>query len=95
MNLLAAATTPAQQAPAYNPAYQQNQQYQNTTIQPDKPAPKASWLGKTLVFGNLIFNYVVIIFIVVLVFRFIRAFEKIANGVEKGIVIRKDDTTTT
>jgi ribose/xylose/arabinose/galactoside ABC-type transport system permease subunit len=95
MNLLAAATTPAQSAPAYNPAYQQNQQYQNTTIQPDKPAPKASWLGKTLVFGNLIFNYVVIIFIVVLVFRFVWAFEKIAKSLEKGIVIRKDDTPTT
>ena len=93
MNLLAAATTPAQPAPAYNPAYQ-NQTYQNTTVQPDKPAPKSSWVGKTIVIGNLMFNYVVIIFIVVLVFRFIRAFEKIASSLDKGIVIKKDDTTT-
>jgi hypothetical protein len=90
MNLLAAATAPAQQAPVY-----QNQAaYQNTTMQPDKPAPKASWLGKTFVIGNLFFNYAVVILIVVLVFRFIRAFEKIAKSLEKGIVVRKDDTTT-
>ncbi len=91
MNLLAAAT-PAQSAPAYNPY--QNQAYQNTTMQPDKPAPKASLATKALVYGNLMFNYVVIIVIVVLVFRFIRAFEKIAGSLDKGIVIKKDDTTT-
>ena len=95
MNLLAAATAPAQPAPAYNPAYQQNQGYQNTTIQPDKPAPKASLATKALVIGNLMFNYIVVIFIVVLVFRFVWAFEKIAKSMEKGIVIRKDDTPTT
>jgi len=93
MNLLAAAT-PAQPAPAYNPAYQNQAAYQNTTVQPDKPAPKSSWVGKTIVIGNLMFNYVVVIVIVVLIFRFIRAFEKIASSLDKGIVIKKDDTTT-
>ena len=29
-----------------------------------------------------------------MIYRFVKAFEKIANGIEKGIVIRKDDTTT-
>jgi hypothetical protein len=96
MNLLAAvATAPAQPAPAYNPYQNQNQPYQNTTIQPDKPAPKASLFAKTLVYGNLMFNYIVVIFIVVMVFRFIRAFEKIASSLDKGIVVKKDDTTTT
>jgi hypothetical protein len=95
MNFLAAAATPTTQpAPVYqNPAYQ-NQAYQNTTMQPDKPAPKASWFAKSFVIGNLMFNYIVVIFIVVLVFRFIRAFEKIASSLDKGIVIKKDDTTT-
>jgi hypothetical protein len=96
MNLLAAAATPAQPAPAYQnpaPAYQ-NQAYQNTTVQPDKPAPKPSLAAKVFVYGNLMFNYVVVIFIVVLVLRFIRAFEKIANSMDKGIVIKKDDRTT-
>lgn len=100
MNLLAAAT-PAQPAPAYNPAYQ-NQAYQNTTAQSGKPAPKSSWVAKTFVIGNLMFNYIVVIVVVVLVFRFIRAFEKIAKGLDKGIIVRKDgnidggnsDTTT-
>ena len=103
MNLLAAATTPAQ-PPAYqnptnqNPGYQgqayQNQGYQNTTMQPDRPVQKPSLAAKALVYGNLMFNYIVIIFIVVLVFRFVKACEKIASGLDKGIVIRKDDTTT-
>jgi hypothetical protein len=94
MNLLAAAATPTQSAPVYqNPAYQ-NQAYQNTTVQPDRPAPKPSWVAKTFVYGNLMFNYFVVIFIIVMVFRFIRAFEKIAGSLDKGIVIKKDDTTT-
>jgi hypothetical protein len=29
-----------------------------------------------------------------MIYRFVRATEKIAEGVQKGIVIRKDDTTT-
>ncbi len=94
MNLLAAAA-PAQPAPAYNPAYQNQAAYQNTTMQPDRPAPRASLTTKALVIGNLMFNYIVVIVVVVLVFRFIRAFEKIAGSMEKGIIIKKDDTTTT
>jgi hypothetical protein len=93
MNLLAAAATPAQPAPAYNPAYQ-NQAYQNTTVQPDKPAPKMAFTTKALVVGNLLFNYGVVIIIVVLVYKFVKAFEKISNKIDKGIVIKKDDTAT-
>ena len=92
MNLLAAATS-AQQAPAYNPAYQ-NQAYQSTTMQPDKPAPKPSLAAKTLIYGNLIFNYVVVIAIIVLVFKFVRSFERIARALETGITIKKDQTPT-
>jgi hypothetical protein len=29
-----------------------------------------------------------------MIYRFVRATEKIAESVQKGIVIRKDDTTT-
>ena len=93
MNLLAAAA-PAQPAPSYNPAYQNQAAYQNTPQQSDRPAPKASLATKALVYGNLLFNYAVVIVIVVLVFRFIRAFEKIAGSLEKGIIVKKDDTTT-
>jgi hypothetical protein len=84
MNLLAATTTPAQSAPAY----------QNTTLQPDRPAPKPSLAAKAFVYGNWFFNIVIVVFIVLMIFRFVRSFEKIANGIEKGIVIRKDDKTT-
>jgi hypothetical protein len=94
MNLLAAAAAPTQPAPAYNPAYQ-NQAYQNTTVQQDKPAPKASFTTKALVYGNLMFNLAVVVIIVVMVCKFVWAFEKIARAIEKGIVIKKDDTTTT
>ena len=95
MNLLAAATTtPTQPAPAYNPYQNQNQTYQNTTMQPDRPAPKTPLITKALVIGNLMFNYIVVIVIVVLVFRFIRAFEKIAGSLDKGIIIKKDDIAT-
>ena len=91
MNLLAAAATPTQPSPVYqNPAYQ-NQAYQNTTMQQDKPAPKASLATKTLVIGNLLFNYIVVIVVIVLIFRFVRAFEKIAKSLDKGIVVRKNE----
>jgi len=93
MNLLAAAT-PAQSAPVYqNPAYQ-NQAYQNTTVQPDKPAPKPSWKAKILGYGFLLGYIAVVMFFVIMIYRFVRAFEKIANSMDKGIVIKKDDTTT-
>jgi len=94
MNLLAAATQQQQQTPYQNQPYQA-QNYQNTTIQPDRPVAKPSFKAKVFVYGNLIFNYIVIILIVVLIFRFIKAFEKIASSLAKGIVIRKDDNPTT
>ena len=92
MNLLAAAA-PAQTPPAYNPY--QNQAYQGTTMQPDKPAPKPSWKAKFLGYGYLLFNIAVVVFVIVMVYRFVKAFEKIASSLDKGIVIKKDDTTTT
>ncbi len=92
MNLLAAAT-PVQPPPAYqqNPGYQ-GQGYQNTTQQPDRPAPSIK--GKILGYGYFLFNIAVVVFVVVMVYRFVKAFEKIAGSLDKGIVIRKDDTTT-
>jgi hypothetical protein len=94
MNLLAAAT-PGQSAPAYqNPGYQ-GQGYQNTTQQPDRPAPQQpSIKGKILGYGYLLFNIAVVIFVITMIYRFVKAFEKIAGSLDKGIVIRKDDTTT-
>jgi hypothetical protein len=89
MNLLAAAT-PTQAAPVY-----QNQAYQNTTVQPDKPAPKASIKAKIFGYSYFLFNIAVIVFVIVMVYRFVKAFEKIASSLDKGIVIKKDDTTTT
>jgi len=92
MKLLAAAT-PTQPAPAYNSAYQ-NQAYQNTTVQPDKPAPKLSWKAKVLGYGYFFFNIAVVVFVIIMVYRFVKAFEKIANSMDKGIVIKKEDSTT-
>ena len=90
MNLLAAAT-PTQSAPVYqNPAYQ-NQTYQNTTMQPDRPAPQPSIKAKIFGYSYLLFNIAVVVFVIVMVYRFVRAFEKIANSMDKGIVIRKED----
>jgi hypothetical protein len=87
MKLLAAAaatqSAPAQSAPAY----------QNTTVQPDRPAPKPSLKAKIFSYSFLIGYLAIVIFVVVMVYRFVRAFEKIADGVNKGIVVKKDDTT--
>ena len=93
MNLLAAAT-PTQSAPVYqNPAYQ-NQAYQNTTVQPDRPAPQPSIKAKIFSYGFLLGYIAVVMFFIVMIYRFVKAFEKIANSMDKGIVIKKDDTTT-
>jgi hypothetical protein len=95
MNLLAAAA-PTQPAPAYqqNPGYQ-GQGYQNTTQQPDRPAPQPpSIKAKIFGYGYFLFNIAVVVFVIVMVYRFVKAFEKIAGSLDKGIVIRKDDTTT-
>jgi hypothetical protein len=92
MNLLAAAT-PTQPAPVYqNPAYQ-NQTYQNTTVQPDRPAPRPSWKAKVFSYGFLLGYIAVVMFFVIMIYRFVKAFEKIANSMDKGIVIKKEDTT--
>ncbi|HEY5505222.1 MAG TPA: hypothetical protein VIK28_08690 [Sedimentisphaerales bacterium] len=88
MNLLAAAT-PTQSAPAY-----QNQAYQNTTVQPDRPAPQPSLKAKIFSYGFLLGYIAVVMFFIVMIYRFVRAFEKIANSMDKGIVIKKEDTTT-
>jgi hypothetical protein len=91
MNLLAAAT-PAQPAPAYNPAYQ-NQAYQGATMQSDRPAPpQPSIKAKIFSYGFLFAYIAVVLFFLVMIYRFVRAFEKIANSMDKGIVIKKDDT---
>jgi hypothetical protein len=88
MKLLAAAPTqpaPAQQMPA--------QSYQNTMVQPSAPPPKGL---KTAVVPLIlsVINLAVIIIVVVMIYRFVRATEKIADSVQKGIIIRKNDTTT-
>ena len=89
MNLLAAAT-PAQSSPA-----SQNQGYQGQgTMQPDRPVSKPPLKAKILGYGFLLGYIAVVMFVIVMVYRFVRAFEKIANSVDKGIVIKKDDTTT-
>ena len=93
MNLLAAAT-PTQSAPAYNPAYQNQAAYQNTTVQPDRPVQQSNWKAKVLGYGYFFFNIAVVLFVIIMVYRFVKAFEKIANSMDKGIVIKKDDTTT-
>ncbi|MGD0596097.1 MAG: hypothetical protein ABSA64_01075 [Sedimentisphaerales bacterium] len=97
MNLLAAAT-PTQSSPVYqNPAYQ-NQAYQNTTVQPDRPVAKPSLATKAFVYGYWFFHIAIVIFIIIfmvlMVYRFVKAHEKIANSMDKGIIIKKEDTTT-
>jgi uncharacterized membrane protein len=88
MNILAAAA-PVQSAPA-----QTMQGYQNTTIQPDRPAPKPSFKAKVFSYSFLLGYIAVVIFVILMIYRFVRAFEKIANSMDKGIIIRKEDTTT-
>jgi len=92
MNLLAAAAAPAQQSQAYNPAY--NQAYQNTTMQPDKPVAKLSIFTRAFIYGNIVFNFAVVIILVVMVCKFVWAFEKIAHTLENGVTVKKDQTTT-
>ena len=66
-------------APAYqNPGYQ-GQGYQNTTMQPDRPVQQPNWKAKVLGYGFLLFNIAVVMFVIVMVYRFVKAFEKIAG----------------
>jgi hypothetical protein len=93
MEILAAAqtqTSPFQSAPVQ----QQAQQYQNTTMQPDRPVYRPSLTARAISYGVLIGYFCLLIFIVVMSYRFVRATEKIADKIEKGIVVRKEDTTT-
>jgi hypothetical protein len=84
MNLLAAATT-TQSAPAY----------QNTTIQPDRPVTKIPTSVYVINYCFFACKVAIIIFILVMFYKFVKAFEKIANRFDKGIIVNKDDTTTT
>ena len=91
MNVLAAgaATQPIQ---GYqNP--QQMQGYQTTTVQPDKPVPRPSTTARVIYTLNLLFSLAVIIFFVVMTYRFVRATEKVADSV-KDVFVRKEDSTT-
>ena len=89
MDIIAAATQTQQSMP-----YQSAPAYQNTTVQPDRPAPKPSLAAKAFGYGYLIGYLAVVIFVVFMIYRFVKATEKIADKLEKGIVIKKDDTTT-
>jgi len=63
-------------------------------MQPDRPAPQPSLAAKAFVYGNWFFNIVIIVFIVLMIYRFVRSFEKIADSMNNGIVIKKDNKTT-
>ena len=94
MEILAAAqtqTSPFQSAPVQ----QQAQQYQNTTMQPDRPVYRPpSLMTQTIIWGVFIFKISILIFVIVMTYRFVRATEKIADKIEKGIIARKEDTAT-
>ena len=87
MNLLAAATT--------TQSAQTSQNQGQGTMQSDRPAPQQpSIKAKIFSYGFLLGYIAVVVFFIVMIYRFVRAFEKIANSMDKGIVIKKDDTTT-
>ena len=88
MNILAA-TTPSQPMPAQPSPYQQMPQYQPVMVQPSAPAQKGpSTIG--IIYATL--NLAAVVFIVVMVYRFVVAWERIADKIDKGIVVRKEDT---
>jgi hypothetical protein len=100
MELLAAATAPAT-TPAQPPPYQaapsqqqmqQYQQYQSTMQQPSAPVYRPSLAAKAVSWGFLLGYICLLIFMVVMVYRFVKATEKIADKMEKGIIVRKEDT---
>jgi hypothetical protein len=105
MNILAAAAPtqpmPAQPAP-YQPTpsqqqmmqQQQMQAYQQQmAMQEGRPVQKPSLKAQLINQGFVLFQLAVIIFFLVMVFRFVKATEKIANHIT-GAVPRKDDTPT-
>ena len=79
MDILAAAA-PVQPMP----------QYQNVTVQPSAPPPKGR-ATMQLVWTTI--NLAIAVFFVVMFYRFVRATEKIADKMDKGIVVRKEDAT--
>jgi hypothetical protein len=93
MQLLAAAAAP-QTPPFQSAPVQQTQQYQNTTMQPDRPVYRPSLVARSISLVILAGYVCLLIFIVVMSYRFVRATEKIADKLDKGIVIKKEDTTT-
>jgi len=90
---LLAATAPAQPSPFQQAPIQQAPQYQPTTMQPDRPVSRPSALAKVINNTLFFFNIAVIIFFVVMAYRFVRATEKIAESV-KGNAGRKEETPT-
>jgi hypothetical protein len=77
MDMLAA-TAPGQPMP----------QYQPVMIQPAAPAPKAP---STVQYIYATLHLAVVIFFVVMVYRFVRATERISDKIDQGIVVRKED----
>jgi hypothetical protein len=64
-------------------------QYQPVILQPSAPAPKGP---STMQVAFTTFFWVIVIFVVVMFYRFVRAAERIADKIDKVAVIRKEDT---
>jgi hypothetical protein len=103
MNILAAAAAPQQtqgqapyqQMPSQQQMMQQQQAYQQQmAMQEGRPAAaQPSLKAKLLGQGLFLFNIIVIVFLLVMVYRFVRAAEKIADHVT-GSSPKKEDTQT-
>jgi hypothetical protein len=93
MQLLAAAATPQASPFQSAPVQQQAQQYQNTTMQPDRPVYRPSLMARAVSYGFLLGYLCLLIFVVVMMYRFVRATEKIADKIDKGLILKKEDTT--
>jgi len=94
MQLLAAAPAPQPSPFQSAPIQQQAQQFQPTTMQPDRPVYRPSFAAKALSYSFLLGYLCLLVFVVVMMYRFVRATEKIADKIDKGIIIRNEDTTT-
>jgi hypothetical protein len=96
MQLLAAAAPPqpSQPSPFQSAPVQQAPQYQNTTMQPDRPVYRPSLMARTISLVVLAGYICLLVFIVVMTYRFVRATEKIADKIDKGIILKKEDATT-
>jgi len=69
-------------------------QSQTTVAQPARPSSAGQFLGP--VFGCVFVTIYLffIIFFVIMTYKFVRAAERIAARMEKGIIIKKEDSTT-